>query len=152
MHQETLPARVVLLCGPPCAGKTTRASELARDPDDVVVDFDQIARDLGSPARWLHPEPYRWQAEQEVRRILARLPGTAPGTAYVIRSLPGAQQRAIAARTIRACETWVISPGRDVCVCRAEADHRPAGTVEQIDSWYARYRPWSGDHRASRAW
>lgn len=142
-----LPARVVLLCGPPCAGKTTRARELA-EPGDLVVDFDEVARSLGSPVSWLHPEPYRTQAEQQVVQLLTRLPGHGPGTAYVIRSLPKPQQRAIASRLVKAEATHVLDPGMAECVRRATVDsRRPKGTVEQIRSWYACYRSWSGDYQ-----
>jgi predicted kinase len=136
---------VVLICGPPCGGKSTTAERLATGPADWVVDFDVVARELGSPVRWLHPEPYRTHAEQQVVQLLARLPGGGEGTAYVIRSLPRPEQRAIAARISNAAATLVLDPGEDECLRRATVDGRPEGTAEQIRSWYARYRPWSGD-------
>lgn len=150
MTSETcdLPARVILLCGPPCGGKTTRAGELAlAEPHNLVVDFDDVARSLGSPALWLHPEPYRSQAEQQMVQLLNRLPGNGPGTAYVIRSLPRRQQRAIAARLTRAEQVHVVDPGMDECLRRATVDGRPEGTADQIVMWYAAYRSWSGDYR-----
>ncbi len=149
MTSETydLPARVVLLCGPPCGGKTTRARELA-GPGDLVVDLDEVARSLGSPVAWLHPEPWRTRAEVQVRRLLDQLPGNGPGTAYVIRSLPRPQHRAITARLTRAETVHVIDPGMDECLRRATVDsERPEGTDAQIRSWYAAYRSWSGDYR-----
>lgn len=146
-RSSDLPARVVLLCGPPCSGKTTRARELATGPSDWVVDFDEVARELGSPARWLHPEPYRTAAEQQVVQLLGRLPGKGPGTAYVIRSLARAQARAIAARKARAAAVHVLDPGMDECLRRATVDGRPDGTADQIRSWYAAFRSWSGDYR-----
>lgn len=65
-----LPARVVLICGPPCSGKTTLAN----------------ARELGSPSDWWHDEPYRGQAERRIReaRLRAEQDGRPPGTvAYI---------------------------------------------------------------------
>lgn len=38
--------RVMLVCGPPAAGKTTHIKERA-SADDIVIDFDAIARERG---------------------------------------------------------------------------------------------------------
>lgn len=147
-RSSDLPGRVILLCGPPCAGKTTAAHALATGPSDLVVDFDEVARDLGSPTRWMHPEPYRTRAEVRTAQLLAQLPGSGPGTAYVIRCLPRPQARAIASRMLGGATTYVLDPGIDECLRRATVDGRPDGTAEEIRSWYARYRSWSGDHES----
>lgn len=71
--------RIVALCGPPCAGKTTLANNLSR-PGDAILDFDDIARALGSPDPWMHPEPYRTMAEPQLRWAgTATLDGTVWG-------------------------------------------------------------------------
>lgn len=143
-----LPANVILICGPPCSGKTTLANELAQS-GDLVLDFDAIARELGSTKEWWHDEPYRGQAERRMREVMDRLPGSAPGTAYVIRSLPEGQHRAITARRMKASACWVINPGEAECKRRAEQDGRPQGTVAYIAEWFDQYRPWSGDGTVS---
>jgi predicted kinase len=38
---------LTVITGPPCGGKTTWVTQHAR-PDDIVIDFDQIAQALGS--------------------------------------------------------------------------------------------------------
>lgn len=139
-----LPARTILVTGPPCSGKTTWVDE-HRDEADLVLDFDTLARELGSPTPWLHPQPYRGQAELAMRARIQQLPGTGPGTAWVIRSAPAAKVRAIATRHLRAAACLVLNPGVTVCFERADNDERPAGTREQIARWYATYGPWSGD-------
>lgn len=142
--RTSLPARTILIAGPPCSGKTQYVAE-HRGPDDMVLDFDTIARDLGSPVLWLHPQPYRALAEQTMRTQLSALPGSGPHTAWVIRSAAPARVRAIAAKKIRATQCIVINPGLATCLDRAAADSRPDGTVEEIRRWYAKYTPWSGD-------
>lgn len=141
---STLPARSILVAGPPCSGKTTYV-ELHKGEDDLVLDFDSIARDLGSPAQWLHPQPYRSHAEQIMRARISSLPGTGPGTAWVVRSAAAPHVRAIAARQMRAASCVLVNPGLSTCLARAEADHRPPGTADQIRRWYATFKPWSGD-------
>lgn len=137
---------VVVLCGPPCAGKTTLARSLAQ-PDDVVLDYDDIARACGSPAQWRHPERWRSMAEQEMQACMAHVASsTAPGTAYVLRLAPRPSTRASLAAMLDAT-VYVVDPGQ--AQCRAWAVGRPSGTLSAIGRWYREYRPWEGDHDPS---
>lgn len=138
--------RVVVLCGPPCAGKTTLARSLAR-PDDVVLDYDDIARACGSPAQWRHPEPWRTMAEQEMQACMAHVASsTAPGTAYVLRLAPRPSTRASLAASLGAT-VYLVDPGQ--AQCGARAGGRPSGTLSAIGRWYWDYRCWDGDHAPS---
>lgn len=141
---DQLPGWVVVIAGPPCSGKSTLAARLAGS-GDVVLDFDVIARALGSPASWLHAEPYRTRAEARMRELMGWLPGHGSGTAYVVRSLPDPRHRATTVRLLRARVAYVVDPGVAECLRRCEVDGRPVGTVGEIGEWYARFRPWSGD-------
>jgi hypothetical protein len=129
---------VVLLCGPPCSGKTTLARYLAQ-PGDLLLDFDDIARSLGSPELWLHPEPYKTDAEQVMRHYMATI---GDQQAYVIRAAPKPEQRAAWAQWLGA-ECYLLNPGVDECLRRAAT--RPPRTKKSIRSWYWKYRPWAGD-------
>jgi hypothetical protein len=45
-----------VVTGPPCSGKTTYVADRT-EPGDIVIDFDPLARALGSPVEYDHPEP-----------------------------------------------------------------------------------------------
>ena len=123
---------VTIVAGPPCGGKSTYVARRAK-PGDVVVDFDMIARRLGSPARWIHPEPFRSRANREVDRLLGQIEAMTTGTAWVIRSLPDPAERAALAARLRAVVV-VVDPGESVCLARAAS--RPSGTARVIRRWY----------------
>lgn len=130
--------QVVLIAGPPCAGKTTRALELAQ-PGDLVIDRDAIARQLGSSRLHMHTPYISRLAEQRMRAQLAKLQATRDVTAYVVRCLPGAGQRQAWVNRFRA-RLILLDPGVDECLHRARLDGRPPGTYAAIRQWYARYQ------------
>ncbi len=137
--------RIVALCGPPCSGKTTLAHHLATPNVDVILDYDDIARDLGSPTPWNHPEPWRTQAEHAMRQRITQAHRTPRhGTAWLIRTTPRPAQR-MRLTTQWAANVYLLNPGETECVRRARADQRPSGTARAIGIWYHRYRPWAGD-------
>lgn len=123
---------VTLVVGPPCAGKSTYVARRAQ-PGDVVVDFDSIARRLGSPQRWVHPEPWRTAADREVERMVAEVEVMTVGVAWVIRCLPSLADRAALGRRL-AARVVVVDPGERVCLARAAL--RPSGTARAIRRWY----------------
>jgi len=136
--------RLVFLCGPPCSGKTTLAHTLATE-HDVVLDYDDIARGLGSPTPWSHPEPWRTAAEHDMQAAITQAAAhPADGTAWVIRTAPRARQRAGLAHQWNA-QVYLLNPGRAECTRRAQADSRPSGTARSISDWYYRHSPWHDD-------
>lgn len=136
--------RILVLCGPPCAGKTTLAHTLA-EPGDVVLDYDDIARALGSPALWRHPEPWRTLAEHALQDAVAHAYQTGDtATAYLLRTAPRATQRAALAQRWQAT-VYLLNPGERECKRRAKRDSRPSGTSRAVSDWYHWHRPWDGD-------
>lgn len=135
---------IVVLAGPPCSGKTTLAARMAQD-GDVVLDYDTIARTLGSPTHWLHPEPYRTRAEQHMQQAIHRAHADpSPGTAWVLRTAPRPEHRARLAQQWDAT-VYLLDPGEAECRRRAVADSRPSGTRRSIGEWYHRHSAWAHD-------
>lgn len=131
--------RVVLVCGPPCAGKSTYVEQNA-SPGDAVVDFDRIAMEMGSRSQWDHSPVVRGRAVHEQQRRERQVAGMQSGTAWVIRTAARGSQRRSLARLLRADEVVLLDPGRHVVQARARTE-RPPGTLAAIADWYADFTP-----------
>lgn len=124
---------VTLVVGPPGAGKSTWVQARAGAGVDVV-DFDTIARSLGSRDAHRHDSGViaRALAEQKRReRAVARMES---GAAYVIRVASDPRERAEIAARLRATDVKVIDPGRAVVESRMAG--RPASAAREVDRWY----------------
>lgn len=105
--------RVVLVCGPPCAGKSTYVRAHAQ-PGDLVLDQDVIG-------------------VQAMRQALATLP-PAQGTAWVIRPAPGPARRAALAKRLRA-EVVLLTPSAEELTARARQRPDAKRTIAAIRRW-----------------
>jgi adenylate kinase family enzyme len=130
----------VVIAGPPAAGKSTLARQIAPAGAEVI-DFDEIAVEMGSPNGHDHPPMIRKAAREEMDRRLAVL---APD-AVVISSSPRRRDRSALAERVRAERVIVLAVPADEAKRRAVTDRRPEWTAEQIDRWWARYEPASGE-------
>ncbi|WP_162830325.1 AAA family ATPase [Amycolatopsis palatopharyngis] len=130
-----MPRNVVLICGPPGAGKTTHAHSL----DLPVYDIDD--------PQWNNNERY-------FRTALQRL-GHAPGArAVVIRSGATRSARAKAAELIDATHVQVIDTDPKLCIERVISRARPRPPlhvqIAAVTSWWDKYEPDIGI--TSRRW
>lgn len=125
--------RVVLVVGPPAAGKSTWVRANAAE-GDTVVDFDAIAGELGSPSPHDHPSGVVSRAVKEQARRESQVARMSRGTAYVIRAEPDPAKRDALAEQLRATEVQVVDPGEDVVMARLHA--RPARSRQAADDWY----------------
>jgi predicted kinase len=117
--------RVILLCGPPGAGKTTWAQQTGLK----VYDRDDPEWNQGG--------------EKAFRQAIARLATNLTAQAVVIRSGPTEHARQQTARLIGATETKVIATPLKTCEQRIKARRRLKQSIRTqaaaARSWWERY-------------
>ncbi len=128
--------RVLIICGPPCSGKSTLAKQLAQ-PGDTILDRDEISISLGHGTQYRRPRWANDQAEQAFRTKAAQIAAAKDITAYVVRTLPYPGQRQALADYLDA-EVQVLDPGMEECIRRAQTDGRPSVTRQWIRQWYTK--------------
>lgn len=121
---ELLGRRVVLLCGAPGAGKTTRARELA-ELDGLDV-FDRDDR--------------QWSGDREYRLAVSRLAGDAGARAVVIRSCPTRASRQEWTELAGATDVELLRPSAVECCRRViERGTNVRAGLAGIKQWFAAY-------------
>lgn len=121
-----------IITGPPCAGKSSYAWE-HREPGDVVVDFDRIARASGADrehaARGAIKDAAFAARDAIIDHVLAH-----DVEALVIHTSPSAEQMA---RYMEAgADVVTIDADMETCLARAEQDDRPPETIEVIRRYF----------------
>lgn len=134
-------SRVVLVVGPPGAGKSTLVAQ-RREPGDVVIDYDAIAQAVGSESTHGHDSHHSaaMAARNGLLNALRSGKLDAP-LVWLISANPNAESM------FPYDEVVVVDPGRDVVAARM--GERPAGTLEVVDRWYEARSARSGP---SRVW
>jgi len=124
---------VVLVVGPPGAGKSTWVSSAAGS-GVRVVDFDRIAKSLGSPVEHDHPAEVVGPAVREQLRQEAAIGQMSDGRAYVVRVAASPAKRAEVVARVRPDRVVTLDPGRAV------VDQRTAGRSDSaraaVAAWY----------------
>lgn len=123
--------RVTVVCGPPCSGKTTWVRERAQ-PGDLIVDYDDIARRLGSPRQHDHHPSFHKPVEAAIARAIAGIKQGRHARAWVIRS-GVARARSIADEL--GGQLVILDESDEVLTARAQARANPAATIRAIQEW-----------------
>lgn len=121
---------IVLVVGPPGAGKSTLVADMA-DAADVVVDYDQIARAFGAQLPRGHRE--RHDVVSAARgAVLSRIRRgeVEADRVWIVSSNPAAEDEFPHHRV------EVVDPGRDEVLRRAADDGRPTSLLKVIEDWY----------------
>lgn len=125
---------ITVVCGPPCAGKTSYVNAHA-EPGDLVVDFDALAQALGSPSPWDHPPAIAAAAHAAYRAVLRELPELVDeGNVWVVqaRMTPGSRygwQR-------RGARIVELDAEPAELHRRATAQGRSLAAHQRIDDWF----------------
>lgn len=134
-------ARIVVVIGPPAAGKSTHVLEHAA-PQDVMIDLDKLARAfMPHPPESTHtyPEHIRDVAIAARKGAIDRAVRRGYGcTVWIIHANPAPNIMAMY-KALR-YQIVTIDPGRTIVEQRAHAE-RPAIMRAQVARWYA--SPWA---------
>jgi hypothetical protein len=132
----TMP-KITIVCGPPCAGKNHYIDE-HRSPDDVVIDWDVIAQELGSPRAHHHPKPMYSRIAAAYDARLAQLEKNPPDhDVWIIRALPEQAERDRWAARFGA-EVVLLTPPMNVLLQRARLRDHTSWHEWGIRRWFDR--------------
>lgn len=140
------PTEIVLVMGPPCAGKSTFVRDHAAS-DELVIDYDVIAVALGSPDHHSHPDSFR---PAVVRARGAVLTMVRRGELPKVRRVWIVSSDPFAAKKYMHHRVELLDPGIDVVLERA-ARERPGVWADLIRRWYEVISA-SAAGSASRTW
>ena len=127
---------VTLLYGPPCAGKTTAAKELAQE-GDLILDRDAIASAITANTDHDHDEAIKL-AGDVLWRVLLDKARDHPHDVWIVSCAPTRAERLEFAPLVDAMR--LIWTDQDTCLARATAE-RPSKWAELVRNWFEDYEP-----------
>ena len=122
---------ITVVIGPPCAGKSTFAKE-TRKTDDVVVDYDELAKAFGAEISHLSHGSIRHVALAARREAINVILSGIRHDAFIIHTNPNDE---MVEKYINANANFIlIDPSKETCVDRAK--ERPSHVLGGIENWY----------------
>ena len=135
---------MTLVCGPPAAGKSRYVAEQA-GATNIIIDLDEIVRELGIKPRGGSWWDRRRAIEERNRRLQALANESAAGAAWFITTAPTGMSRERWARLLRAKRVLLFLTPREISLARIDADaDRRAERETQVailDRWWRFYYP-----------
>jgi hypothetical protein len=143
---RTARTRIVLVIGPPGAGKSTWVNE-HKGERDLVVDYDSLAQALGSPVGHGHSDSLHTATMSARNAVLNSLRKGAidVGRAWIISSNPKAEEM------FPYHSIMNVDPGRHEVEQRVRRGDRPEHFIELVRNWYE-IRSGSKVLMSSRTW
>lgn len=133
--------QVTLVCGPPCAGKSTFVTGHAQQ-GDLVLCVDEFAQAEGSPVEHNHTGHFYGLGQKRFTEACRQVRQIPDAQAWVVRCAPEPKARRDLAVVVGATRCVVLLPPIQVVGERAkQRDDAYEATWAAIRSWYARYRP-----------
>jgi hypothetical protein len=156
------PTNIILVVGPPGAGKTTHVKTHAK-PGDLIIDYDQIAEALGGNLGTPDPKlgvaskqgghtpagGALHQATMSARNALLRTlreGKTGVAQAWIISANPEAET------IFPYHQVVVVDPGVEVVKARVRQAGRPINWFQLVDQWYRSRAGHGSTPEASRKW
>ena len=142
-------SQVVIVCGPPGAGKTTFVSERKRD-DDVVIDLDAIIAAL-TLGEWYEKTPQVLRIGLDVRDFLVDRLTKPSGVRcwWLITSEADAEKRRALGLRTKANTVYVLEVSAAECLRRIARDDRRSALygqwIEIVDGWWGDYQRNNGE-------
>lgn len=132
---------VMLVCGPPAAGKSTYVRGHAKERD-VVIDFDAIRKIVGG-SKWDQRPEINRKAFAYRDRMIRGLASKHGMTAWLIVMAPTRAERLAWKEALGRVTEVVLAPSVDICLERVSADPERGPTAQlqhtEIKRWFAAF-------------